>query len=409
MTSITIETKDRVCFWGATANIPASVRLTAGLLKASGKNSGNLFIGTGLYNATRAPVKEYWDFYLRTPEEFDEKFDTLFIPASNFIFQYTDLKDQYNFFSKTKAKIFMFGLGSQLREIGPIKLIPTTERFIRLVAERGTSIGVRGEVTADVMRKLGISNVEVTGCPSMLNMPDHFSAVPDPDDPTTVFAGNFTNNAREHAFSAEAMMRLESALFAELVKRNGYYILQNEAHELAAMKALAHVEALSDQQWWDINRIRKLFALDIKDDDWLNFLARRLRIFFSTVEWKCFMRAVDFSFGTRFHGNVAALLAGRPAYIFCHDYRTLELAQFYKVPHRVVDAISPIPAFEEMFEDTDMGAFQANVPKLMKIWRDFIRRNGFEAKIHESSGGTCKCDYKPDAHLQLAGAGVCGV
>ena len=409
MTSITIETKDRVCFWGATADIPLSVRLISGLLKASGKNSGNLFIGSGLYNATKAPLKEYWNFYLGTPEEFDEKFDTLFIPASNFIFQYTDLKDQYNFFSKTKAKIFMFGLGSQLRELGPIKLIPSTERFIRLAAERSTSIGVRGEVTADVMRKLGIHNVEVTGCPSMLNMPDHFSVVPDPADPTVVLAGNFTNNAREHAFSAEAMVRLESALFAELVKRNGYYILQNEAHELAAMKSLAHVEALSDQQWWDINRIRKLFNLNIKDDDWLNFLARRLRIFFSTVEWKCFMRAVDFSFGTRFHGNVAALLAGRPAYIFCHDYRTLELAQFYKVPHRIVDATSPIPAFEEIFADTDMAAFQANVPKLMRIWRDFIKRNGFDAKIYEAPGEARRIGHGSDAHLQLARAGVCGV
>ena len=42
------------------------------------------------------------------------------------------------------------------------------------------------------------------------------------------------------------------------------------------------------------------------------------------------------SFGTRIHGNIAALIAGTPAFVLAHDARTLELARYFEIPHRAV-------------------------------------------------------------------------
>ena len=39
--------------------------------------------------------------------------------------------------------------------------------FVAAVLDRGPSIGVRGELTADFLRRLGSRDVEVIGCPSM--------------------------------------------------------------------------------------------------------------------------------------------------------------------------------------------------------------------------------------------------
>lgn len=386
MAKLTINTSKRVCFWGAASKLPRTARTIKECMRECGENTGNLFIGNGFESATQAPKKEYWDFYGKNPQEFDDKFDVLFVPASNFIFEYTDLTDQYNFFSKTKAQIFMFGLGSQLREIKPVKLTEGTEKFIRLVAERSHTIGVRGEITADVMEKLGISNVRVTGCPSLLDLPEKFSAPPANIDDAVV-AGNFTNNAREHAFSDQALTQLESELFRELMRRRGYYILQNERHEIALLKSLIHSESLDEQDYWHLNRVKELFLLNEEYSELIDYLRWRSKIFFSVHEWVRFMRTVDFSFGTRFHGNVAAVLAGKPTFMFCHDYRTLELARFYRLPHRLVDPAKKTPTLQELCAESDMSHLQAAVPELLSIWQMFVSENGFTSNVSRGTTG----------------------
>ena len=45
------------------------------------------------------------------------------------------------------------------------------------------------------------------------------------------------------------------------------------------------------------------------------------------------MEGLDFSIGTRLHGNMAAIAAGRPAVLISHDGRTGELAKTMHLPH----------------------------------------------------------------------------
>lgn len=380
MPELQIKTDKRVCFWGAPRSVPRQNRLTAQCLMETGGNTGNLFIGSGLFNATHAPVREYWDFYKGSPEQFDEMFDVLFIPASNFLFEHTDLSDQYEFFRKTKARMFMFGLGSQVRTLTPIKVPPGTENFIKLVAERSGSIGVRGEITADLVNAMGIRNVQVSGCPSLLQLPSTFSNKPVTLD-AAVISGNFTNNARLHAFSSEALRKCESALFADLVKRGGYYVLQNERHEIKLRSILETSELLDDTEQWELNRVCELFDAGAYTQDVIEFVRWNTKLFFSVRDWLQFMSYVDFSFGTRFHGNIAAILAGKPAHIVCHDYRTLELCRFYKLPHSTVNSTDEVFTIADLVLTTDMDAFKQNIPKVLDLNKAFVIENGFEAIV----------------------------
>ena len=60
----------------------------------------------------------------------------------------------------------------------------------------------------------------------------------------------------------------------------------------------------------------------------------RIRFCLDPKTWFDHLATYEFSFGTRIHGNIAAVLAGTPAVVLAHDSRTLELAAYHKIPHR---------------------------------------------------------------------------
>ncbi len=62
----------------------------------------------------------------------------------------------------------------------------------------------------------------------------------------------------------------------------------------------------------------------------------RIRLFLDTWTWYDFLATQDFAYGTRFHGNVAALLGRTPALLLAHDSRTLELAEYHRMPYTLM-------------------------------------------------------------------------
>ena len=65
---------------------------------------------------------------------------------------------------------------------------------------------------------------------------------------------------------------------------------------------------------------------------------------------------LDFVFGTRIHGNVAAILAGTPAFVLAHDTRTLELASYFEhPPSGHVRRPRPTPTPRSFHAEADYG------------------------------------------------------
>ncbi|NDZ70642.1 polysaccharide pyruvyl transferase family protein, partial [Streptomyces sp. SID10362] len=65
----------------------------------------------------------------------------------------------------------------------------------------------------------------------------------------------------------------------------------------------------------------------------------KVRLYIDPATWISELRPFDFSFGSRIHGNIAALLAGVPSTVLCGDSRTLELCRYFGIPHRKITEV----------------------------------------------------------------------
>src|SRR5262249_11324523 len=148
------------------------------------------------------------------------------IPSSNFVRNSVDLQDQYSYFSQTKSQFLVFGLGSQVRPNEKVVLEPGTEKFLRLAAERSGSLGVRGARTAELLLSLGIRNLDITGCPSLLNFPSELKRNRIGHRRiSSRIATNYSSNVRSHSFAPLLLKKIESRIFSQLIGDNTFYIV----------------------------------------------------------------------------------------------------------------------------------------------------------------------------------------
>lgn len=388
----------RACFWGAPAHAVTEGNLAA-RLAATGANTGNLFIGHGLFHGLDCARKAFHPGFGAIPaERLHEHFDLVVIPASNFVGNGVDLTDHADYFARSKVPLFCFGLGSQVLPGQEVALKPGTERFLRLLSERGGSIGVRGTFTAEVLWSLGIRNLSITGCPSLLNLRPSTIAKLAAARPSLDKVGvNFSNNVRRHSVAAAGMRASENALFQRIMGENAYYILQNETPEMALIEAMGRGDDAAASAV--LPRIAELFDVSGSREDVRRFLEQRMRVFFSVEDWVGCMGTMSGSLGTRFHGNVAALLAGTPALFLVHDMRTQELCELLRVPHLLLDRAIPAEETVERLLAADYRPFARQFARLMVEWRLFLHRNGLGSELVEEEA---EAEAPEQADLALA-------
>ena len=98
------------------------------------------------------------------------------------------------------------------------------------------------------------------------------------------------------------------------------------------------------------------------------------------------MATQHFAYGTRFHGNVAALLGGTPAHLLAHDSRTLELAEYHRMPYTMMPSFDADVSAAELYAATDMSEFNAELPRGFDRFTAFLDRNGLQ-HVHTPGNG----------------------
>lgn len=336
---------------------------------ATGHNTGNLLIGNGLVRQLRCESVKTFSSSM-TPQFIDDSFDQIVIPAANFLHPKFDFSSLSAILDKTTLPVFMVGLGAQLPTMEhEVKHIPEgTWRLVQIAAERSTTVGVRGYFTADVLRKNGISNVRVTGCPSLYtNLKNHarIKRVSGSIIESTVVNGS--RNVFDHAADRESAIRVEKQLFKFAFTHRRPFVLQNEQPEIQLS-----LDNLAGAKQEDITSLAKLFS--VSPDEFIKFYAEFGKTFFSVSEWFEWIKDYNFSIGTRFHGNLAALLNGVPSVILVHDSRTRELCELAAIPHAFIQDIHELNP-QLLYEKANFDLFEERYSQLHRKYIEFLNEN----------------------------------
>ncbi|WP_240781951.1 polysaccharide pyruvyl transferase family protein [Escherichia sp. E3356] len=106
------------------------------------------------------------------------------------------------------------------------------------------------------------------------------------------------------------------------------------------------------------------------------YIKTKYRLFRNTKTWYEFNReCVDYTFGTRFHVNMASVLSGVPALWLTHDARTLELTEFFNLPSIDLDAINSM-SLSQIKSYISYDKFFKNINKLFNNFNEYLEVNG---------------------------------
>jgi hypothetical protein len=295
----------------------------------------------------------------------NEEFDHFVIPMANsfradFV---AKLENLTTLIEQLTIPTTVIGIGAQApadRSFDALAEVEdVTRRFVSAVLDRSASIGVRGEFTRDFLVHLGFPGdaVDVIGCPSLfLHGPDHrVHQTVDTVGPDSLLGLNLTPEVKGiGAFASEQAARHPNLTYVGQDQHDLRLLLWGVPHpHVSDPLAPTHLR-------------HPLYQQD------------RMRLFVDTWSWYDFLAQQDFVYGTRFHGNVAALLAGTPAMMLAHDSRTLELAEYHRMPHRLQPHFDESVSVEELHAATDLTAFNEAMPERFGRYAAFLERNGLE-------------------------------
>jgi hypothetical protein len=289
----------------------------ADALEAVGYNTGNLIFSEALYRSIEGAVRSEYNF-----EHADlEGRDAIVVSAANWINDFVEFEHLFKILEATKLPVYAVGLGAQTDDMQTLpKLKPYQEKLMRLFADRGVKISVRGAFSAEVLGHYGIKNVEVTGCPSLLLSAPR-PTIRNADNPTKI-----TFHGTRHYF--EPGTGQNETVFEVAISNKYDLVLQSElAEAYYATQRFDNPDLVKKSE-----EALPLLYPGRPIEETKAYLAAHAKIFFDLGQWIYYLSTRDFVVGTRIHGTIAALLAGTRALLLTHDSRTEELADTMNVP-----------------------------------------------------------------------------
>jgi hypothetical protein len=343
-------------------------------------NSGNLIFSDASHKILETPGTEVVTNGMRTDvaaaERINEEYDAFVVPLANAFrpsFE-VSLKRLTRLISRLRIPVVVLGIGAQAGlNYNAARLKPMEESvraFVSAVLDRSASIGVRGEFTEKYLNDLGFRDVEVIGCPSLF-----------------MYGKELAVDKRGPALSAESRIAINGSHSA--VQKQGLDRLIERTH--ARYPNLTFVgQNLSDARqlhWRDLSHPNAAVTAIPTHPDHPMFRQDKVRVYVDPVTWIDDLRGYDFSFGSRIHGNIAALLAGTPATVLCGDSRTLELCRYFEIPHRRIDKQTPDLDPAQLYEEADFTGLIGGHLERFERFTGFLDRNGLENTFTHGDGG----------------------
>lgn len=304
-------------------------------------------------------------------EELPPRINRLVLSMSNFISPASDLSGWCEELESRKIdQIVMIGAGAQAWTLDErIELQPPTRRFLDLLADKSETIGVRGYFTAEVLDGFGIRNVDVIGCPTAFwhHIPHVKEYAPaDLRAPRLAIhvtpSGHFRNSV--------------GALFRHGIEHEADYVVQSEAWMMPYLLPESAAE-LRAKYKTEVHSMYYTYGhVDLsRFEEWARV---RTKIFFGMEPWIDAMGGYDLVYGGRFHGNMAAIMAGVPALNMPSDTRTREMIEFLNLPHIPLEEFNAKMEVSEIASMADFSLFNTTYPLLRDNYISFLTQNGLQ-------------------------------
>lgn len=332
-----------------------------------GSNVGNLMFSHASYRLLSTSAAEITTskFEGLDANEINENYDVAVVPLAN-AFRASlieGVREMAALFEKLTIPIVILGVGAQGPVSGEFKssdLDEVVTRFVRAVLERSPSIGVRGELTAQYLANLGFGaeHVDVIGCPSLFMRGPEFNVVRKVEALTKY--SRISLNVSPYRpligpISLDHAQRYPNLMYTAQDQRTLGLMLTGVFR--APYTPPEGSPTSLDHPLIRENRVR--FCLD--PSTWMDYLS-----------------TFDFSFGTRVHGTIAALLAGTPAVLLAHDSRTLELADYHQIPHRVLNNRLKRVDAAKLYAKADWGPTISGHGERWERMTDFLAKHDLQ-------------------------------
>lgn len=270
-----------------------------------------------------------------------------------------------------KVPIVVFGFGIQASEYTGQKLCVEAQELIHFFASKSPLVGVRGELTKQIIEDAtGIKNIYVTGCPSLFSNPLGLLYLKlnwqkRLKDESKRYSINVTNLQRQNERNVLIKGIYENANLIEPVSKisHQYHLDLKSNFDMVDSVPYYLKGYMKENPEEGLNKLKEFYLNNyylFRDvDSWMKFNFDTTRL---TV-------------GTRFHVNMASILSGVPALWLTHDARTVELVNYFKLPHLSLDEIGN-HSLADLTQLVNYDSFFNNLPYVLDRFNYYLNQNG---------------------------------
>lgn len=343
-------------------------------------NSGNLIFSDAAHKILETPRSQVVSNGITTQvadaDRINSEYDVFVIPLANAFrpsFE-RQLERLTQLISKLKIPVVVPGVGAQTGvNYSADRLKPmqsTVYAFVSAVLDHSASIGVRGEFTERYLRDMGFRDVDVIGCPSMF-----------------LNGSRLTIREDGRALGPESRVAVNGSHDAVRKHKLGQIIDRTHARYPHLRFIGQNLSDARQLHWRDLSHPNAAVTGIPTHPDHPMFEEGKVRVYIDPVTWMDDLRGFDFSFGSRIHGNIAALLAGTPATVLCGDSRTLELCRYFDIPHRMLSKVPADLDPADLHASADFGPLMRGHQERFDRFMNFLDKNGLENTFTHGDGG----------------------
>ena len=311
----------------------------------------------------------------RTNENIDfinNNYDLIIYPMANFFG--TDYKNNmYSLaetFQQIKIPTYIIACGAQANSYDDLNNLikdigEPAKHFISSIYETGGEFALRGHFTKQFFDELGFHSAVVTGCPSMFQLGRDFK---------------ITNIKVSEKDFKPCFNGKISLLDSSIEKFDTYYFDQdNYFYKIYDSTYDVKTDYKSLLRYY---RHETMYSIKLLAENKIAHIP-------NLNQWRSFLKNGNFnySFGSRIHGSIMAILAGVPATVVAVDTRTKEMADFFDIPY-IMPKRNVKYSNKDIYQNylnADFKKFNATFAEKFDFYENFFIQHDIVKSVNQSN------------------------